>query len=79
MKITYDPKHNVAYIRLHEKSAQVVTLHVSEDLNVDVAPDGTIYGIEFLNANDQLAKEDDGRLIFVNESSHKRTELPLAS
>ena len=79
MKITYDPKHNVAYIRLHEKTAQVETLRVSEDVNMDMAPDGTIYGIELLNANEQLAKEDQGKLIVVNEQSHKRQELKLAS
>jgi uncharacterized protein YuzE len=79
MKITYDPKHNVAYIRLHEKTAQVETLRVSEDVNMDMAPDGTIYGIELLNANEQLAKEDHGKLIVVNEQSHKQQELKLAS
>lgn len=79
MKITYDPKHNVAYIRLHEKTSQVETLHVSEDVNMDMAPDGTIYGIELLNANEQLAKEDKGKLILINEVSHKRQELKLAS
>lgn len=79
MKITYDPKHNIAYIRLHEKTTQVETLHVSEDVNMDMAPDGTIYGIELLNANEQLAKEDKGKLILINESSHKRQELKLAS
>jgi uncharacterized protein YuzE len=77
MIITYDPKHNIAYIRLREKTAQVETLRVSEDMNVDMAPDGTIFGIELLNANEQLAKED--TLVFVNEQSHKRQELKLAS
>lgn len=77
MFITYDPKHNIAYIRLREKTAQVETLRVSEDMNVDMAPDGTIFGIELLNANEQLAKED--TLVFVNEQSHKRQELKLAS
>lgn len=77
MIITYDPKHNIAYIRLREKTAQVETLRVSEDMNVDMAPDGTIFGIELLNANEQLAKEN--TLVFVNEQSHKRQELKLAS
>jgi uncharacterized protein YuzE len=77
MIITYDPKHNIAYIRLREKTAQVETLRVSEDMNVDMAPDGTIFGIELLNAIEQLAKEN--TLVFVNEQSHKRQELKLAS
>jgi len=31
MKLTYDPRHNIAYIRLHPKSAQVKTVHVSDE------------------------------------------------
>ena len=45
MKLTYDPRYNIAYLRLHEKPASVATIHVSDELNVDVAPDGTVYGI----------------------------------
>ena len=48
MKLTYDPRHNVAYIRLREQSGQVETIRVSDELNIDLAPDGTIYGIELL-------------------------------
>jgi uncharacterized protein YuzE len=54
MKLTYDPKHNVAYLRLHQRKAQVETIRISDELNVDMAPDGTVYGIELLNANEQL-------------------------
>ena len=54
MKLTYDPRHNIAYLRLQEKTTQVETVRVSESLNVDLAPDGTVYGIELLNANEQL-------------------------
>lgn len=79
MKITFDPKHNIAYIRLKEKTAPVETVRVSETVNVDVAPDGTVYGIELLNANEQLAKSDNGNLIVINESSRQRQELRLAS
>jgi uncharacterized protein YuzE len=45
MKLTYDPRYNIAYIYLQEKTAQVETIQVSEEMNVDIAPDGTIYGI----------------------------------
>jgi len=58
MKLVYDPRHNVAYLRLHEKTTQVETLHLSDEINVDIAPDGTVYGIELLNANQQLRGED---------------------
>ena len=78
MKLTYDPGHNIAYLRLHEKKGQVDTIRVSDEMNVDIAPDGTVYGIELLNANAQLEAEDDGNLIVVNESLGQRQKLPLA-
>ena len=29
------------------------TLRTSEELNIDLTPDGTVYGIELLNANER--------------------------
>lgn len=78
MKLTYDPRYGVAYLRLHEKSAEVETIHVSDALNVDIAPDGTVYGIELLNANRQLAELLRGKLVIENEETGRRTEVPLA-
>jgi len=37
MKLVYDPRHNIAYLRLHEKTAPVETLHLSDEINVDIA------------------------------------------
>jgi uncharacterized protein YuzE len=78
MKLNYDPRHNVAYIRLREKAAGVETIRISDELNVDLAPDGTVYGIELLNANEQLRAADDGRLVVV-EAEGKERVLTLAS
>jgi uncharacterized protein YuzE len=78
MKLTYDPKHNIAYFRLHEKKGKVDTVRVSDELNVDMAPDGTVYGIELLNANAQLETEDNGNLVIINEAIGQRQEMPLA-
>ena len=75
MKLTYDPKHNIAYFRLHEKEKEVETIQISDELNIDVAPDGTIYGIELLNANEQLRAEDGGKLVV--ERAGKRQEISL--
>lgn len=77
MKLTYDPRYNIAYLRFHEKTGTVQTLHISDELNVDVAPDGTIYGIELLNANEQLRGEEAGVLMIVNEASGQSTQLQL--
>lgn len=80
MKLSYDPRYNVAYLRLHAKTAEVETIHVSDEINVDLAPDGTVYGIELLNANVQLAQEDAGQLVLQNEATGERTavKLPIA-
>ncbi|MDX2222252.1 MAG: DUF2283 domain-containing protein [Rhodospirillaceae bacterium] len=78
MKLSFDPRHNVAYLRLREKTAGVTTIRVSDELNVDIAADGTVYGIELLNANAQLATTDGGRFILVNEALGKESSLPLA-
>ena len=59
MKLTYDPRYNVGYIQFHEKpSGEVETIRVSDEMNIDLAPDGTVYGIELLNAKDQLLGEN---------------------
>lgn len=77
MKLTYDPRYNIAYLRLHEKAGQVETIRVSDEVNLDIAPDGTVYGIELLNANEQLRAEDGGNLVLVNEARGDRQEIPL--
>ncbi|MBI3345532.1 MAG: DUF2283 domain-containing protein [Gammaproteobacteria bacterium] len=76
MKLSYDSKYNVAYIRFHEKTGQVTTIKISDDMNIDIAPDGTVYGIELLNANEQLTK-DHGTLIV--ESGGQRQEITLVA
>ncbi|MCL5801601.1 MAG: DUF2283 domain-containing protein [Gammaproteobacteria bacterium] len=76
MKLSYDSKYNVAYIRFHEKTGQVTTIKISDDMNIDIAPDGTVYGIELLNANEQLTK-DNGTLIV--ESGGQRQEITLVA
>lgn len=78
MKLTYDPQHNMAYLRFHKKTVEVETICVSDELNVDMAPDGTVYGIELLNANEQLAGEDHGKLVILNTQKGERAEISLA-
>ena len=77
MKLTYDPRYNIAYLRLHAKTSKVETIQVSDEVNIDLAPDGTVYGIELLNANVQLAWEDAGQLVFQNEATGEQTQIKL--
>lgn len=78
MKLTFDPRYNVAYIRFIEKLSEVETIHLSDTLNVDISPDGTVYGIELLNANQQLGGEDDGSIVIVSAATGHRQEMRLA-
>ena len=75
MEITYDPRYNIAYIRLRRKVAGAKTIQVSEEMNIDLSPDGKVYGIELLNAREQLIKGK--KISFVDESTGKARELPL--
>jgi uncharacterized protein YuzE len=77
MQLTFDQRHNIAYFRLQEKTADVETIRVSDALNVDIAPDGTVYGIELLNANEQLQAGDDGDLVVINEALGQRRQMSL--
>lgn len=77
MRLTYDPRFNIAYVRLREPGEQVETLRISDELNIDLAPDGTVYGIELLNANAQLVHPS-GNLVVQNEASGECAEIKLA-
>ena len=76
MKLSYDPKYNVAYIRFKEKLGHVTTIKISDDMNVDIASDGTVYGVELLNPNEQLTR-DHGALIV--ELGDQRQEIALVA
>jgi uncharacterized protein YuzE len=42
VRLTYDAKHNVAYIRLREKTETVETVRVSDEISIDLAANGTV-------------------------------------
>lgn len=77
MDITYDPRYNIAYIRLRKKAAGIKTIQISDEMNIDLSADGKVYGIELLNARDQLIKGK--KISFVDESTGKARELRLIS
>ena len=78
MKLTYDRDRNIAYLRLRPKGTDVETVQVSDELNVNIAADGSVYGIELLNANEQLRAADEGKLVLVDETAGKEVALPLS-
>jgi len=50
---------------------------LSDEVNIDLTSDGTVYGIELLNANAQLRAAGGGRLVVVDEAVGRRVEVPL--
>ena len=75
MKFSYDSRYNIAYLRLQEKREKVTTIHISESINIDIAPDGTLYGIELLNANEQVFQQDANKFIIENKATGKIKEI----
>lgn len=55
MNLSYDPKANVAYIRLRERQGDVETIEVTSDFLIDIDATGTVCGIELLNASEQIS------------------------
>ena len=79
MQLSYDPRQNIAYLRLrNSEGIEVETVRLSNVINIDLAPDGTVYGIELLNANAQLRAADGGQLIVVDEVTGRRVEIALS-
>jgi uncharacterized protein YuzE len=76
MKITYDPKYNISYIKFREITEEIETIKLSDEINVDISADGKIYGIELLNANEQL-KGIDGKIAIVNEDSGEKVSVAI--
>lgn len=66
MKITYDPEADAAYIRFKKGKFQVTTQRLSEDIAIDYAPDGTVVGIEILDANKYLLKHKQPQIELEN-------------
>jgi uncharacterized protein YuzE len=75
MDITYDPRYNIAYIRFRQKSKAVETRQISAEINIDISPDGKVYGIELLNAKEQLIRGK--KISFTDESTGRAFEIPL--
>jgi len=78
LEISYDKKYNIAYIKIQEKTSKVKTITLSDEVNLDISPDGKIYGIELLNANDQL-KTRDNELVFTDMVTGKKTIIPIGT
>lgn len=79
MKLTYDLKYNVGYLMFKEKTEEVNSIKLSEDLVVDIAPDGTIYGIELLNVKEQMFGNNLKQLLLLNENTGIEQLIDIAA
>jgi len=79
MRLSYDPRRNVAYIRLRPAGADVETLRIIDEINIDLAPDGTVAGMELLNANEQLRASDGGQIIVTDEADGREIKVALTA
>ena len=77
MELSYDSRYNIAYIRFQPKGVEVESIRISDELVVDVAPNGVVYGIELLNANEQLRVGETGAIELVNEATGEHARLVL--
>jgi uncharacterized protein YuzE len=55
MRATYDPKADAAYIYLREGTSHQ-TIHVSDDVHIDLDAQGAIIGIELLSLSTHADK-----------------------
>lgn len=51
MKITYNDKTDLLYIRLDDRKQDVINRRVTEDIVLDIGEDEKIVGIEILDAS----------------------------
>jgi len=69
MRISYDPKHDIMYIKFSETKI-VNTVEVDEGLLIDYGENGEIVGIEIINASIRLhTKPLDEITIKIEESA----------
>ena len=66
MKITYDSKYDVLYLKFSERADQVTTERVNDDVAVDFDDRGRIVGLEVLSASKYV---DLGSLLPVSVDS----------
>lgn len=53
------------------------TIGISDSVDIDLALDGSLYGIPLLNANGQLQAGDAGKLVVINEALGDRLDVSL--
>ncbi|HLC16863.1 MAG TPA: DUF2283 domain-containing protein [Thermodesulfovibrionia bacterium] len=55
MKIYFDDKNDLLYIRFDDKKQEIINQRVSDEIALDIGEDERIVGIEILNASKRVA------------------------
>lgn len=77
IKLTIDTDNNIAYIYLDENNEVANTIELG-NMNIDLSKEGTIIGIEFLNAKEQI-NIDNFKFVFQDiNTMAKPIEYPVA-
>lgn len=79
MKQLCDPLPMRVNLYSQEETGHAGTLPLSNEANADVAPDSTVYGIELLNAHQQLRPDEQGKLLVTKESAADDAAFRLGS
>ena len=77
MHLSFDWRHNIAYLRFGEGRQELDTICIGDDLCLDLAPDGSVYGIELLDAKRQLGEQGVAELVLTNQATGVTLELSL--
>lgn len=70
MKISYDPKVDAMYIRF-KNGKYDHTKKVTEEILVDVTKDGSVLGLEILDAKKQFGDIKPEKIEFTSKSSYQ--------
>ena len=54
MQILYDDRQDLLYLRLDERTQDVINRRLSDDVVLDIGEDDRIVGIEILDASERL-------------------------
>ena len=57
MRVIYNPKSDLLYLRLDDRQQQVINRRVDENVVLDLGDDQKIVGIEVLDASKHLSLE----------------------
>jgi uncharacterized protein YuzE len=68
MTINYDSKNDLLYLRLDQKTHEVINKRVSDEIVLDIGEDGKIIGIEITDASKHVEL---GTLLPVNFENRK--------